>query len=960
MAEANLSLVLSGKDNLTPTIKNVQKSLTDMGAKSSKLEDIQKKFDKIQNSSVPLSKKIKDIRQQMEQMIVSGQHTTTEGKKMWEEMSKAAKKYDEQLKQIQKDTHSGGSDGGGSGLKDLTSGMMDKSGLSKLGPMLANPYVLAGGAIIGAGKALFDYNSELDRSLQKTQQFTGLSGDALMDLRNKIKACADTYGKDYDTVLSSVDGITSQFGISSNEALEIIRKGFKGGADDGGRMLDMISQYSGAFNDAGISASELVAIIGNTRSGIFSDAGMELFSKGATKIREFSDKLKGSLEEVGIDAEDMYQKLQSGDMSTVQAIQQISNKLKELPPQSQQVGEVLTQVFGKQGAKSGYELVSALADVETNLDVVSQQTGEWGEAMENLENADRELESALASLFGSSNHGFSTMTTQLKANVYGGVAKVINGFIDLYNNSLIVRAGIQQLALTFKNTWEIIKMILKLFFNSLKSLSDLIEGVLTLDWNKVKSGWKNGIENVLKTVATGFNNMKENVADAVDNTLNGQIKKIEVPVEADIDYTENKKGGSSSGGKGKSGSGGKGKKGKEEKEKTQIELDREALQKVNKQVQDAINDFNSGLITKETLQKTVDEANSYFKQHNIKDNVELEFDNKNGFETVKKKAQETAKTARDEFNKIKKSVSDAINDFNDGLIDKETLQKTVDEANKYFSDNHIKSHVDLEYSNKNGFETVSQSETVSPVEKKRNKLNDANSQAQQAVQDYKMGIIGFDDIKTKFAELNAMLTELDPKLKLDLHINDDGTITTLQEDLQLAQEKIENIGGAVDSVGSVFGSLGGAIGGTEGEMLKFAGTAISSIGQVLPQILTMISAKNAEAIAAGTASGAALPFPANIAAIASIVATIASIFASLPKFATGGVVGGGSYTGDRVLARLNSGEGVLTRKGMRNIQNVMNNTDNSTNFGGNVKFRISGRDLVGVINNQNDKMKKIK
>ena len=45
------------------------------------------------------------------------------------------------------------------------------------------------------------------------------------------------------------------------------------------------------------------------------------------------------------------------------------------------------------------------------------------------------------------------------------------------------------------------------------------------------------------------------------------------------------------------------------------------------------------------------------------------------------------------------------------------------------------------------------------------------------------------------------------------------------------------------------------------------------------------------------------------AAVASIIAA----FASLPKFEAGGIVPGTSYTGDKVLARLNSGEMVLNK-----------------------------------------------
>lgn len=84
-----------------------------------------------------------------------------------------------------------------------------------------------------------------------------------------------------------------------------------------------------------------------------------------------------------------------------------------------------------------------------------------------------------------------------------------------------------------------------------------------------------------------------------------------------------------------------------------------------------------------------------------------------------------------------------------------------------------------------------------------------------------------------------------------------------------------------------------------------------------------IAAMQAQALASGTASGAKLPFPANIAAIATIVGTVASIFASLPKFADGGIVGGGSMYGDKVLLRANSGEMLINRRQQSNLFNML-------------------------------------
>ena len=73
------------------------------------------------------------------------------------------------------------------------------------------------------------------------------------------------------------------------------------------------------------------------------------------------------------------------------------------------------------------------------------------------------------------------------------------------------------------------------------------------------------------------------------------------------------------------------------------------------------------------------------------------------------------------------------------------------------------------------------------------------------------------------------------------------------------------------------------------------------------------AAKSGEAIANATASGSKLPFPMNLIAIAAGVAAVVSALAMIAGFATGGVVGGTSTTGDKKFARVNSGEMILNK-----------------------------------------------
>lgn len=102
-------------------------------------------------------------------------------------------------------------------------------------------------------------------------------------------------------------------------------------------------------------------------------------------------------------------------------------------------------------------------------------------------------------------------------------------------------------------------------------------------------------------------------------------------------------------------------------------------------------------------------------------------------------------------------------------------------------------------------------------------------------------------------------------------------------------------------------------------------------------------------------AAASVPYPANLVAIASTSAALAAAFAAIPQFSTGGVIPGNSQHGDKILARLNSGELVLNKSQQGALWNMLNAKGTS---GGTVEFKIKGTELVGVLNNYSKKISK--
>lgn len=165
-----------------------------------------------------------------------------------------------------------------------------------------------------------------------------------------------------------------------------------------------------------------------------------------------------------------------------------------------------------------------------------------------------------------------------------------------------------------------------------------------------------------------------------------------------------------------------------------------------------------------------------------------------------------------------------------------------------------------------------------------------------------------------------------------------------EEDLSGAWAKhtkrIEDMNSALSSTGQIFGNLGSIMGSFGNDMGAWM---LGTVGQIAEMIVQL----NALATANGVASASKLPFPANIAAIATVVATIASVFASLPKFADGGVVGGSSYFGDKLLARVNSGEVILNQKQQARLLGMIGGGD--VRVSGDV--RLSGKDIYISLRN---------
>lgn len=186
-----------------------------------------------------------------------------------------------------------------------------------------------------------------------------------------------------------------------------------------------------------------------------------------------------------------------------------------------------------------------------------------------------------------------------------------------------------------------------------------------------------------------------------------------------------------------------------------------------------------------------------------------------------------------------------------------------------------------------------------------------------------------------------------PKLP---NVHFDG-IAQAQQDAQDLLDKTEGLRTAANAAASAFSAMGGAIGGSAGKAVDVAAVIAGSIA-------TMIEGYAKATADAGSKLGAFGWLAFGLQGLAQLMTMIQAV-KSAGAFASGGIVQGSSFTGDRNIIRVNSGEMILNRKQQRNLFNLLNGGGTTAPTGGKVEFQISGKALKGVLRNYDATISKI-
>lgn len=230
----------------------------------------------------------------------------------------------------------------------------------------------------------------------------------------------------------------------------------------------------------------------------------------------------------------------------VDALQEVTNKLKEVNGNTQEYGNVMADVFGRQGKFSSQEMIESLGDIDTNLQHLKESAGEYGKAMDENQQATADLEEASARFFGVGENGWETLKTRAdtywkqaltkainkthslidefvrmarQSNAFRQTAQIVAGVIGGFTFSIVdmfrnIGNGFKAVGSwidAFVNTWKSAFRIIK---DLGKGVGDILTGNISQGIAEIQAGLSNGITNALKGINTALKDTKNAVRGA--------------------------------------------------------------------------------------------------------------------------------------------------------------------------------------------------------------------------------------------------------------------------------------------------------------------------------------------------------------------------------------------------------------------------------------------------------------
>ena len=240
-----------------------------------------------------------------------------------------------------------------------------------LGGAVVGAAMAGAAAVVGIGAAAFSVSQELDTATKKMQSALGLTADEaerlgdvavgvfknnfagsvteaaeavglvkqqlgdlvdegdLQGITENAFRLKDAFGVDVAESVSAAQTLMENFGISSDEAFDLVTAGYQKGLDRSGDFLDTINEYSTQFANGGADATEFFNLLDSGLQGgaLGTDKAADAFKEFRIRLVDGSDTTAKALEAIGFNVDDIMAGLADGSITTAKVFDDLIGEL---------------------------------------------------------------------------------------------------------------------------------------------------------------------------------------------------------------------------------------------------------------------------------------------------------------------------------------------------------------------------------------------------------------------------------------------------------------------------------------------------------------------------------------------------------------------------------------------------------------------------------------------------------
>lgn len=201
------------------------------------------------------------------------------------------------------------------------------------------------------------------------QQFGDISQTDMSTLTEAAFAFQDLSGYSPEESLRAANTLMNQFGLTAEEAYNLMVQGMQNGLDFSGEFLDSINEYSVQFKKNGYDAEGMFNVLkAGAESGAWNlDKIGDAVKENAIRVIDLSDSTTAAFEALGLDADETAAKFGAGGESANKALQEVLLMLSAIedPLERNQIG---TALWGTMWEDLGGDVIMSTGDISDSFD----------------------------------------------------------------------------------------------------------------------------------------------------------------------------------------------------------------------------------------------------------------------------------------------------------------------------------------------------------------------------------------------------------------------------------------------------------------------------------------------------------------------------------------------------------------------------------------------------------------